>query len=322
MSRQISFVWTLLGLLWTTSAGAQSVQKHTLRIARSPTEVGARKISVKKTFYQLDPATPVARGLLVLLPGLGEPARDVFRATSLAQEAARRGFVVLVLELNDRICLDGAGSRFLDEAIGQAVHQRPVLAHRMVLGGFSAGGQLAFAYAEALVRDSAQRPWRLRGVLGVDPPLDLVMHWQRADYHLAKQDCPAFRPYDQRTIQDLTRELGGSPAQLPNVYLARSAFVRTDSAGGNARWLRDLPVRLYAEPDLAFWQAACPSQQPEDLNAYGAVALIARLQHLGNPRAQYIQTTGKGFVGKARMPHSWSIVDAVECATWLQKCVE
>ena len=319
MPRHLLFVCILLWLFVAENlAVAQSMRKHFLRLAGS-TSVSAVS---KRVFYQLDPAPHTARGLLVLLPGFGEPARDVFRATSLAQEAAQRGFVVLVVEINNHICLDTADTRLLDEVIGQLVRQRPALANRLVVGGFSAGGQLAFAYAEALVRDSMQRPWHLRGVLGVDPPLDLVTHWQRAEYHLAQQDCPEFRPYDQRTIQQLTRELGGSPAQLPGVYLARSAFVRTDSAGGNARWLRTLPVRLYAEPDLAFWQAICPSQQPEDQNAYGAAALIARLRRQGNTRAQYIQTTGKGIVGRHRMPHSWSIVDAPDCAKWLEKCVE
>ena len=319
MPRRLLFVCILLWLFVAENlAVAQPMRKHVLRVA-GPTPASAVS---KRVFYQLEPLTPNAQGLLVLLPGLGEPARDVFRATSLAQEAAQRGFVVLVVEINDHICLNTADTQLLNEVIGQAVRHRPALAQRLVLGGFSAGGQLAFAYAEALVRDSTQRPWHLRGVLGVDPPLDLVTHWQRAEYHLAKQDCPAFRPYDQRTIEQLTRELGGSPAQLPGVYLARSAFVRADSAGGNARWLRALPVRLYAEPDLAFWQATCPSQQPEDLNAYGAVALVARLRRQGNTRAQYLQTTGKGFVGRHRMPHSWSIVDAPDCAKWLEQCVE
>lgn len=44
---------------------------------------------------------------------------------------------------------------------------------RKVLGGFSAGGQLAITYAETLVRDSTRQPWRVRAVLEVDPPLDL-----------------------------------------------------------------------------------------------------------------------------------------------------
>lgn len=209
MPRHLTFVCILLWLLVAENlAVAQPLRKHFLRVAGATPASAASK----RVFYQLDPATSTARGLLVLLPGFGGPARDVFRATSLAQEAAQRGFVVLVVDINDHICLDSTDNRLLDEVIGQAVRQRPALAQRLVLGGFSAGGQLAFAYAEGLVRDSTQRPWHLRGVLGVDPPLDLVTHWQRAEYHLAKHDCPAFRPYEQYFIQQLTRELGGSPA--------------------------------------------------------------------------------------------------------------
>jgi alpha-beta hydrolase superfamily lysophospholipase len=317
MARPLPLVPVLIWLLWAVSAQAQSLQKHVL-----PPAFPRSGKATTRLFYQLDPLTPTARGLLVLLPGLGEPARDVLRATHLAQEAAKRGFVVLLLGLNDHLSLDSASTRFLDDAIAAVVRQRPAVARQLVLGGFSAGGQLAFAYAEGLVRDSAQRPWRVRAVLGVDPPLDLTTHWQRAQLHVDRRDCAPFRVYDQRSLSYLTHELGGSPAQFPARYRAASAFTRSDPAGGNAQWLRGVSVRLYSEPDLAFWQATCPAYQPEDLNADGAAALVACLQRLGNQRASFLPTTDKGFVGKHRMPHSWSIVDAVECAQWLQHCLE
>ncbi|MFD1467295.1 hypothetical protein ACFQ48_03585 [Hymenobacter caeli] len=321
MPVRLAFVSAIIWLLWAPVARAQPVHKHVLRLEKSTTATAVEDFPGKRTFYQIDAATAPARGLLVLLPGRGEPARDVLSATSLAQQAAGRGFVVLLIGLNDRISLDASGTRFLDAAIGQVVRQRPALARRVVVGGFSAGGQLAFAYAEKLVRDSIQRPWRVRAVLGVDPPLDLAEHWHRAQYHLEHQDCTAFRAGDQRILSELTHELGGSPEQFPEAYRSRSAFLRSDPGGGEAQWLKALPVRLYCEPDLAFWQQSCPALQPLDLNAYGATALVAGLQRQGNTRAQYIETTGKGYAGKRRMPHSWSIVDAPDCAAWLQRCI-
>jgi hypothetical protein len=152
--------------------------------------------------------------------------------------------------------------------------------------------------------------------------LELTTHWQRAQFHVNQRDCIPYEVYDHHTLAQLTHELGGSPAQFPARYRAASAFTRSDPAGGNAQWLRSVPVRLYSEPDLAFWQATCPAYQPEDLNADGATALVACLQRLGNRRACYLPTTGKGFVGKHRMPHSWSIVDAGECAQLLQHCLD
>jgi pimeloyl-ACP methyl ester carboxylesterase len=316
-------IWSIIGLLCAAPVSAQQIHRHVLAASYQPELRRAKSNSVKRIFYQLNPASSPARGLLVLLPGRGQPARGVFKETRLAQEAAQRGFVVLVLELNNRICLNAADTRFLDEAIGQAVRQNPALGHQLVLGGFSAGGQLAVAYAEKLARDSTQRPWRVRALLGVDPPLDLAAHYNRSQYHLAQQDCPIWRGNDQRIVSELASELGGSPAQVSAAYLARSAYSRSDSVGGNAQWLSALPVRMYCEPDLAFWQQQyCATLQPVDFNAYNIAAFIAQLQRLGNKQAYYIQTTGKGFSGKQRMPHSWSIVDAADCAAWLQGCLK
>ena len=315
-----SCYWLLL-LGWLGGAGstaAQAVRRQVLPATASKRPLAAHH----RTFYQLAPPRP-PQGLLVLLPGRGEPAQNVFRATHLAQEAAARGLLVLVLGLNDRSYLDSTSVLVLDAAIGQAVRATPTLATRVVVGGFSAGGQLAVAYAETVCRDSAQRPWQMRAVLGVDPPLDLVAHWQRAQRHLAAHDCPALQAGDARIVRELTQAFGGSPAQVPAVYHARSAFVQGDSLGGNAQYLRRLPVRLYCEPDLLFWQQQyCAALQLTDFNAPGAAAFVACLQRQGNRQAQYLPTTGKGFQGKHRMPHSWSIVDAADCAAWLQQCLD
>ena len=160
-------------------------------------------------------------------------------------------------------------------------------------------------------------------MLGVDPPLDLAAHWQRAQQHLAAHDCPALQAGDERIVRELTQSFGGSPTQVPLVYHTRSAFVQGDSLGGNAQYLRRLPVRLYCEPDLLFWQQHyCETLQLTDFNAPGAAAFVACLQRQGNRQAQYPPTTGRGFQGKHRIPHSWSIVDAVDCAAWLRQCVE
>lgn len=307
------------GLLYPTGASAQAVQRRVLDAALLPPAAGFAPASASRTFYQLAPTKQPLRGLLVLLPGRGEPARNVFRASRLAHEAAARGLLVLVPNLNDRIYLDPASIQVLDAVIGQALRATPALAARVLVGGFSAGGQLAVAYAETVRRDSTQRPWQLRAVLGVDPPLDLAEHWRRAQQHLAAHDCARLQAGDQRIVRELTQALGGSPTQVPAVYQARSAFAAHDSLGGNARYLRRVPVRLYCEPDLAFWQQHyCAALQLADLNAVGAAAFVACLQRQGNRQAQYIQTTGQGYQGKHRMPHSWSIVEAAACADWLQ----
>ena len=113
MTAQTSLVCTIILLLGILSAAAQGIQKQAFartESARTPSQDG---LPNKRTIYQLGPTASPARGLLILLPGRGEPASDVFRATSLAQQAAQRGFVVVVPMLNDRKYLDSASTHFL-----------------------------------------------------------------------------------------------------------------------------------------------------------------------------------------------------------------
>lgn len=89
--------------------------------------------------------------------------------------------------------------------------------------------------------------------------------------------------------------------------------------GGNARLLKDIPVRLYIEPDLA-WRVQYWNQDAYNANICDATALINVLRLLGNPNAELIATSGKGYRGDgSRSPHSWSIVDEPALAEWLRK---
>jgi poly(3-hydroxybutyrate) depolymerase len=128
-------ILSAVGLFCAVSASAQRIRQHTLLTSSLVDSEGHKAPPTKRLFYQLDSAPSAARGLLVLLPGRGRPARGVFKETRLAQEAAQRGFVVVVLDLNNRICLNAADTRFLDEAIGQVVRQYPNLGRQLILGG-------------------------------------------------------------------------------------------------------------------------------------------------------------------------------------------
>jgi hypothetical protein len=144
--------------------------------------------------------------------------------------------------------------------------------------------------------------------------------WQLGQRRIAQNCSKLLRKEGQRIVSSLTKAFGGSPDTFPQLYLNGSAFSDIDSLGGNAQWLKSTPVRVYAEPDLAYWREHyCPVFTVDDLNARTAERMIERLRKLGNPQAQYIETNGRGFVGGHRFPHAWSILDASECVAWLQQ---
>lgn len=310
----------LIGWALSNQVNAQELHKHILTTRDSASLSINDGSSQELAFYQLAPSRDVpVRGLLVLLPGFGGQAKDVFRETKLPQEVARIGLITIVPTLNNRLYLDRASKQLIDAAIGQVRTLNPAVGRLLVIGGFSAGGHLALSYAETLLADSTQDQVVLKAAFGVDPPLDMRQFWQLGQRRIAQNCSKLLRREGQRILASLTTMFGGSPDQFPVQYLAGSAFSGIDSLGGNAQWLRSTPVRVYAEPDLTYWREHyCPTFTADDLTAKTSSRLIERLRRLGNVQAQYIETNGKGFAGNRRFPHSWSILDASECVGWLQ----
>lgn len=298
---------------------AQTVQKQRLPLRDETHLYQASKPTTPLALFVLAPQRPTPRGVLLLLPGLGEKAEDVFQQTSLAQEAARAGLLTVVPTLNNRLYLDSASAHYLDDVLRHLLAQYPNMERLLFLGGFSAGGHLALSYAERLVGDTTRLPLRVKAVFGVDPPVDLAAFWQVGQRRIAQQCSPLLVREGRSLVATLTQAFGGSPEQVPAAYHQYSAFSSSSPSGGNLALLKAIPVRVYCEPDLAFWrQHYCPTLQLADLNAAHLQLLVACLRRQGNQRAQYLETRGKGRLGRRPFPHSWSIVDAPECIHWLQ----
>jgi hypothetical protein len=314
----------LLLLLATGPLAAQPVHQQRLPLRDLTHLYRPNKPTSELAFYLLAARQPAPRGVLLLLPGFGGKANHVFAETALGREAALAGFVTVVPTLNNRLYLDSAGAHLLDEVLRRVTQQYPTVGRTLFLGGFSAGGHIALAYAETLVRDTTRLPLRVKAVFGVDPPVDLATFWQVGQRRLTLPNCsPLLVQEGRATMATLTQAFGGSPDQRPAVYRQYSAFFSRDPTGGNLALLQATPVRVYCEPDLAFWrQQYCPSLQLEDLNAAMLQQLIACLRRQGNSRADYIETSGRGRLGKRPFPHSWSIVDAADCIRWLQATVQ
>jgi hypothetical protein len=81
--------------------------------------------------------------------------------------------------------------------------------------------------------------------------------------------------------------------------------------------LRELPLRLYTEPDVGWWIENRGTDY-YGMNALDAAAMVNQLRILGNTRAELVTTTGRGYrADGSRHPHSWSIVDQGDLAIWI-----
>lgn len=268
-----------------------------------------------------------AIGLLVLIPG-GSATQDEFTAagwtpSELPQQLTTQQIVTIVPSAGGYShWLEDGWLKHLDAIVAETLTTYRIPADRVVVGGISSGGTAAVRYAEfCAARRSAARV-RIRGVFGVDAPLDLGRFWRGEMLALRRGAHPRFVGEAKAVLADMRRVLGGSPDDEPLRYLQISPFSAFAEAGGQARLLARMPVRLYTEPDIQWWMTNRKVDY-YSMNALDAAGLILQLELLGNRQAELITTQGRGVRPNGeRHPHSWSIVDEPGLQAWILRQVE
>ena len=259
------------------------------------------------TYHYLEPPGD-KKGVVILLPGSGEKFKGILKYGRLAKLLFNSGFVVILPEVHALLYADGYSIILLDALLQSKVKEYG--AKPLFLGGFSSGGAIAARYAELL--SATNTLMNLRGLFIVDPPLDLQRVYAAGKHRL--QSCDGIIKQEGiRIISDLEKAFGGPPDQRADQYINHSAFTASVPDGGNAKYLVNIPVRLYSEPDLNFVKRTyCDQMEMNDLNATDLEALHQYLIDQGNTQCEYITTKGRGF-------HSWNIIEPNNLLAWMLK---
>jgi hypothetical protein len=252
------------------------------------------------------------KALLILFPCFPCDAADTRSESPIADTAVANGIAVLMMNFNQHILMSDAEKREVLDTIAAAVKAHGVDATNTFIGGFSSGGNVSVLLAKELVR--APRPGiGLKGVFAVDSPLDLVHLYECSKRDLAKSSFPEYKD-EARYLQAFLDSTLGSPTDSMANY-ERSAPLLNSSASVAA--LKDLPIRFYTEPDTAWWRTNRDDSY-EELNAFAMKRIHHTLVAVGNARAEYITTEGRGVQHGNRHPHAWSIVEERELVRWIR----
>ena len=259
------------------------------------------------------PATD-ASGILVFLPSGGI---NSFADSPFPKMLATNGVVTLIatpkkdgLYTGDEILAE------LSSIISDLKAKHKI--EKVAIGGFSSGGIGAVRYAQYCIKKKeANTPV---AVFAVDSPLDYERWYVAAELHLARLRLAGRElNEDRNATNELGRAFGGSPDQVREKYRQQSPVTVLVPDGGNAKLLRETPVRVYIEPAVK-WRLENWNREAYCFNLVDSTALINVLKLLGNKDAELITTVEKGFrPGAIRNPHSWSIVDEVDLVRWLRK---
>lgn len=271
-------------------------------------------------YYSLVPAKG-SKGVLVLLPAAWETVEHAISSTKdLCREALENGLVVLYPSINQHIVLTDANREFLNAVFRDAIARYGLPADRFVLGGLSMGGHLSVRYAELALEDRSKTVVVPRAVIDVDGPTDLETLYRNCQRGLAGGRS-ANKGEGNYVISELEHSTGGVPDSVRAQYVRFSIYSRSESDGGSARFLTHLPVRIYNDVDVSWWITNRASDL-YSMNALDQSAMINFLNGIGNRKAEFINALGKGYrIEGNRHPHSWSIVEPVDCIAWIRGCL-
>ncbi len=273
-------------------------------------------------YILLRPNSAEIKGVLVLLPGFGEEPEAIFPESKLFNVSYNNGIITMAIAGGQKLYADESVVDKLNRGIAHLLRKYPNLnKNNFVIGGFSAGGTLSLRYTEYCHQNPSQFPILPKGVFAVDSPIDLFSIWDYFQHEIEKNYSKPGMD-EAKFVTEIMRKEIGTPTANEARYKQLSPFQINLKGAGNEKYLQKVAVRVYEDTDVE-WQLKQRRRSLYDTNQLVASELINRLLLSGNEQAEFVtaKTPGSRSNGM-RHPHSWSIVDEVECVQWCLKLFE
>jgi pimeloyl-ACP methyl ester carboxylesterase len=295
-------------LFWLKNPGhAQSIEKIIVN----------QKDSLTGYYLAIQPASHTISNVLVMLPGYAQTPESIFPETKLHNVAYVNNILVIAVAEGPKIYADSAVVPKLNQVFKDVISRYGVRPDQFVLGGFSAGGTIALRYAELCKESPSTYPINPKGVFTIDSPVDLINLWGYFEREIARNFAEAGVSEARFITKVMTQEYGTPKSNLSQ-YKQLTPFYKDLNEPGNERFLKNMGVRVYHDVDIN-WYLKERRRSIFDANYADSSELINRLLVLGNQRAEFVQSDRKGYRSNGmRHPHSWSIVNEVECIQWIK----
>ena len=257
------------------------------------------------------------KGAIVILPSGGETTQDLIKQITLPKLAFDNGIATIIPSINWGTEDRKAEIETLDIIFKEIVEKHNIQKENFVLGGLSNGGMISLVYTQQSVKDKKKTYLKPKGVFGLDVPLDKTHFYEYCQREI-KRNFSELGVGEARWMMNNYNEIyGGPPEEFPEKYIEASIYSNGAENGGNAKYLQDIPIRMYTDLDVN-WLINERRRDLYDWNGTDIVAMINDLKLIGNKDANVIMTVGKGIkLDGTKHPHSWSIMDNQDCFNWI-----
>jgi hypothetical protein len=259
----------------------------------------------------------VIKGAIVILPSGGETTQDLLKQISIPKLALDKGIATIIPSINWGTEDRNVEIQTLNTIFKEVVQKHNIPKENFILGGLSNGGIISLVYTQQSVKEKTfLKP---KGVFGIDVPLDKAHLYEYCQREITR-NFSEFGIGEAKWIMNNYNEIyGGSPEEFPEKYIEASIYSNGVENGGNAKYLKDIPIRIYTDLDVN-WLINERGRNLYDWNGTDIVAMINDLKLMGNKDANVIITMEKGIrLDGTKNPHSWSIMDNQDCFIWIEK---
>lgn len=270
-------------------------------------------------YHALIPDGKIA-GAVVLMPGTWETTEHLISSLEqLCELAYQHRLAVIVPSINQRLTMTNTILQLMNQMFSDAVQRYQIPKDKFVMGGWSMGGLFSLRYTELANEDTTLTAIKPVAVFSCDGPCDLENIYKMFQRKLKKFPNNNEAAYG---IAEMKKYCGGDPENAKEKYIYYSCYSHSESDGGNAKYLIHTPVRIYCDVDPIWWMKNRDLDM-YDMNALDQTAMIVSLNDAGNNKAAFINALGKGYrIEGNRHPHSWSIVEPVDCMNWILECLK
>lgn len=251
--------------------------------------------------------------LLILFPCFPCDAAHTKAEFEIQNQALGAHTAVLSFNFNRHLWMPEADKVNLKEQLESVIKEYQLNSDQTYVGGFSSGGNVALLMSDYLIAEQA--PLSIQGVFIVDSPIDLLgLH--KSSEQIAKNTTSQEATFLVRYFEAAFGK--GKPNMA--MYEAASPYTSKTNHIDNLSNLKGIKIRLYTEPDEAWWLENRNTKQ-ENTNAHYIKLLADDLtKAFGREKVELITTKNKGYRKNGqRHPHSWSIVDKKDLLTWMNK---
>ena len=265
-----------------------------------------------KDFELVKAANP--KGVLVLFPGYGHVAQDTKTEYNVIDLATKNGFSVLYMSFNQHVFLRDDEKASLAKEMLSIFETNTLNFENIYIGGFSSGGNVSLLLSDYLIKTKSKiQP---KGVFIGDSPVDLLKIYKNCQKNIAKNFSEETVEESKWIIGDFNTKLGSPNAGIQK-YEQFSPYTFQTANIQNVAALKNIKIRLYTEPDVAWWKKDSDNDY-EDMNAYSIEKLSQEMKRQGFSNVELIQTKNKGYRANGdRHPHSWSIIDKENLIKWM-----